>query len=315
MTKRNNFGSLESIYKHFEKNSPAEYILYIVGLILVLNLIYKFFFPTKEGFETKKKLIIKKGENIYDEFYANTYDLVLYNKNRNDFEIDSMKTHAKLTEKSIVLDIGSGVGHHVEDIKKSTDAKAIGIDISPAMISKAKELYPNNDYLQLDARKVSSFPEKTFTHITCFNFTIYYMQNHQQFFENCYKWLKPGGYIVLNVVDKHKFDPVLSSTNKFNLSTSKYVEKCQHNTKLKLVDYDYKSNVEIYPNDITAVFRENFKEIKTGNNRIHELSLFMPSRKELINIAKSLGFIMLAQVDMSTCNANSQYLYVLQKPT
>ena len=315
MTTRNNFGSLDSIHKHFEKNSIAEYILYFVGIILILNLLYKYFFPTKEGFDTNKKLIIKKGENIYDEFYANTYDLVLYNKNRNDFEIDSMKTHAKLTYKSIVLDIGSGVGHHVEDIKKTTDAKVVGIDISPAMISKSKKLYPNNDYLQLDARKVSSFPEGTFTHITCFNFTIYYMQNHQQFFENCYKWLKPGGYIVLNVVDKHNFDPVLSSTNKFNLSTTKYLEKCKHNTKLKLIDYDYKSNVEIYPNDITAVFRENFKEIKTGHVRIHELKLFMPSRKELINIAKSIGFIMLAQVDMSTCNAKSQYLYVLQKPT
>lgn len=308
------YGLIGKIYNHFQNNSIFEYILYIVGTLLILNIIYRFLFPTCEGFETQKQLIMKEGDGIYDEFYANTYDMVLYNKDRNAFEIDVIKKHAKLTDKSVVLDVGSGVGHHVKELS-DINVKAVGIDTSPAMITKAKKLYPEQEYFNLDARDVSSFPENKFTHITCFNFTIYYIQNKNQFFENCYKWLKPGGYIVLNVVDKHKFDPVLSSANKFNLSTSKYVEKCKHHTKLKLVDYDYKSNIEIYPNDSTAVFRENFKEIKTGHIRKHELRLFMPSQKEIINIAKSIGFIILTQVDMSTCNANSQYLYVLQKPT
>jgi len=306
------YGLIGDIYFHFKKNSIVEYILYILGLLLLLNIIYRFFFPSCEGFDSQKQMTIKRGNDIYDDHYVNTYDAVMYDKDQTDFEIKTIQNQTNLTDKSIVLDVGSGTGHHVKGFN-NINIKAVGIDISPAMITKAKSLYPDQEYVNLDARNSASFPQDTFTHITCFNFTIYHLQDKNQFFENCYKWLKPGGYVIVNLVDKEQFDPVVSSSNPLNLS--KYVEKGNHNTKVKLVDYDYKSNIEIYPNDATAVFRENIKDITTGDVRVNELRLFMPSQKEIINIAKSKGFIILTQVDMSNYSVNTQYLYIFQKPT
>ena len=315
MVKTSSKGLLIDSYDYFKKRSIIEFILYIVGGMLTLSLFINLINPTKEGFGVQKKMVLKSGGEIYDDFYANQYDVILYNKKRNRFEVGVIRKQTDVTEESIILDVGSGIGHHVDEFSNE-NIKAIGIDNSLSMVNKAKITYPNNDYRNLDATDETSFSKDTFTHITCFNFTVYYMQNKDLFFKNCYSWLKPGGYIVINLVDSKGFDPVLTSSNPFEVSSSKYVKKCNHNnTTVKLVDYDYKSNFEIYPNDSTAVFREQFKEVTSGNIRKHELRLFMPTQKEVVNIAKHVGFILLGKVDMSTCTNDSQYLYIFQKPT
>ena len=55
------------------------------------------------------------------------------------------------------------------------------------------------------------FPADTFTHITCLYFTIYYIKDKRLFFENCFKWLKPHGVLVIHLVNMNKFDPILPS--------------------------------------------------------------------------------------------------------
>ena len=94
-----------------------------------------------------------------------------------------------------VLDIGSGTGHHVKNLSDN-GYKAIGIDTSPAMIKKAKKIYPDMDYQNVDALSVISFPQNSFSQITCLYFTIYYIKDKQQFFNNCIHWLKPGGFFI-----------------------------------------------------------------------------------------------------------------------
>ena len=257
--------------------------------------------------------VIKRNKNIYDDFYVNIYDDLFYNKIKNEYEIGTILNSEGPTEESVVLDVGCGTGHHV-NILASNDVDVIGIDESAAMINKARENFPTLEFRQENVLNRDVFEKSSFTHISCFNFTIYHFDNKREFFENCYYWLKPGGFLIINLVDKKTFDPIMQLGNPYEVLGKKNVEKYGNETRVKLLRYDYKSNLEIYPNDDTAVFNERIKNVKTGERRKQELFLYMPTQKKILNEAKSTGFIMEGQYDMSTINVHSQYIYTLKKP-
>ena len=264
---------------------------------------------------------VKEGSDVYDRFYANVYDELLFSKVKNDFEVGELINRTAPSEESIVLDIGSGTGHHVSSLVEN-GFQAIGIDKSKAMIDKAKKTYPNLDFRHADALEAASFPASTFTHITCFYFTIYYIQNKKQFFENCMYWLKPGGYLALHLVDREKFDPILPAGDPFKIiSPQSYAKNRITSTVVKFDDFDYKSNFEVFPNDDTAVLGEVFKfknsyDNSSGKKRMrrNEHKFYMPNQKKILNMAKEVGFIVLAEADMVRCQYSGQYIYILQKP-
>jgi SAM-dependent methyltransferase len=266
-------------------------------------------------------IIVKEASDVYDRFYANVYDELLFSKVKNDFEVGELINRTAPSKESIVLDVGSGTGHHVSSLI-ANGFRAIGIDKSNAMIQKAKKTYPNLDFRQADALVASTFSASTFTHITCFYFTIYYMQNKKQFFENCIYWLKPGGYLALHLVDREKFDPILPAGDPFKIiSPQSYAKNRITSTVVKFDDFDYKSNFEVFPNDDTAVLGEVFKFKKSYDNssgkkrmRRNEHKFYMPTQKKILNMAKEVGFIVLAEVDMVRCQYSGQYIYILQKP-
>lgn len=303
----------ENIITKFIKAPVIEKILYLLVIIIIVNLIANYVSPIKENFSQKNNFIIKKNKNIYDDFYVNIYDDLYYDKIKTEYEIGSILNCDIPTEESIILDVGSGTGHHV-NILASNDVNVIGIDDSAAMITKARENYPTLEFKQENVLNRDIFGKSYFTHITCFNFTIYHFDNKRAFFENCYYWLKPGGFLIVNLVDKKTFDPILRLGNPYEVLGKKNIEKYGNETRVKLLHYDYKSNFEIYPNDDTAVFNERIKNVKTGDRRKQEMLLYMPTQKKILNEAKSTGFILESQYDMSGINVHSQYIYTLKKP-
>ena len=64
-----------------------------------------------------------------------------------------------------------------------------------------------------------------------------------------------------------------------------------------------------------AIMKETFKNNKTGNVRQNEHKLYMLTQAEILDIAKSVGFIIDSKIDMLACQYDSQYVYILQKPT
>ena len=81
-----------------------------------------------------------------------------------------------------------------------------------------------------------------------------------------------------------------------------------------MTNFDIKQTVESIdvPN---AIMKETFKNNKTGNVRQNEHKLFMLTQAEILDIAKGVGFIIEAKIDMLECQYDSQYVYILQKPT
>lgn len=304
---------LGDMINNIMKAPMIEKLLYLLTLILIINMVYSYWHPQKEGFAQQNQIVYKNNDKVFDDFYVTVYDDLFYNKIKNDYEIGLVVNTQGPSEQSIVLDVGSGTGNHVS-LMETNGMSAIGIDNSQAMVKKAKDTYPHLNFQKETVLNKQAFRENSFTHITCFNFTVYYFDDKKLFLENCYHWLMPGGCLFLNLVDKHNFDPIMQNGEPYEVLGKKHMEKYGNENRIQFVGYDYKSNFEIYPNDDTAVFNERFKDNTSGRQRKQRQYLYMPTQKRILNTAKNVGFILIGKHDLSNINIDSQYIYILQKP-
>ena len=286
----------------------------VMGIVLVILMIVNKSAIYKEGFVQREKYILKQGTDIYDDFYSSIYDELVYDNVKNDFEVGEIRRLVKPTERSRVLDVGSGIGHHVNLLEKS-GYKVEGVDKSGAMIKSAKKKYPSCKFKQGDVLESMLYPKNSFSTITCLYFTIYYINDKQLFLQNCYNWLMPGGYLVLHLVNRDKFDPILNSADPLHLvSAQKYAKKRITNSLVKFKDFQYKANFDLDKSKNLAEFDETFKDDTSGHVRQNKHKLHMETQKHILGIAKNLGFILQGKVDMVTTQYQYQYLYLLYKP-
>ena len=108
---------LTKIYNKMEKslkNMPIWINLFILlALIYILISIYNTCQSTKEGFivEQKDKFVVKKGMDLFDNFYVNIYDELFFKEVANQYEVGAIQNITKPTTESNILVIGSGTGH------------------------------------------------------------------------------------------------------------------------------------------------------------------------------------------------------------
>lgn len=316
---------IKNALKPFRHFTPIQILFYILLLVVSTMVIYRslsIFYPQMEGFDEEKKnegssgdnsskYVNKLGTEIYDNFYVELYDDLVYSYAKNNYEIGQIND---LTggKNNIILDVGSGTGHHVNAFSKK-GIRAIGVDISQDMVNKAKENYPNLDFRVGNVLDSILFQPNYFTHITCLYFTVYYIQDKRLLFSNCINWLLPGGYLIVHLVDKYKFDPIIPAGNPFSIvSPQSYADKRITTTTVKFNDYEYKSNFDL--NEDLAIFKETFKYKKNDKVRVNEHYLYMPTIKTTLAMAKDAGFIVSGHVDMTKVGYEYQYLYILQKP-
>ncbi len=293
--------------------------LEIILFVLLLSLIYVFMCKNSyEGFiEEKKEFLRHTDSDIYDSFYANVYDKILYNKDKNDFEITHIFPNP--TKNSLVLDIGCGTGHHIKKIN-DLNIRAIGIDNSQAMIQKAKKNYPDLNFKLANIMNTMEFPENTFSHILCLYFTIYYIKDKRTFLENCYQWLKPKGILVIHLVNVSKFDPIVPHATSFN-QESKRPTKSEITFNQFTYNSDFQQNKSIDQNSVNlkqpnVIFKEIFKFNDKNKTRINEHKLYMSSQQSILATAKELGFILKNYTEMDSIDTYEyNYLYTLQKPS
>lgn len=298
----------------FDSSSVWVIILFIIIFLLILVSVFKK--PKIETFINQEHTFEQKsGNELYDDFYANVYDSLVFSKIKNQYEIGKINKYIKPTQESRILDIGSGTGHHVETFVLN-GINAIGLDKSPAMIKKSKELYPNNEYILGDALDTLLFPPNSFTDIMCLYFTIYYIKDKQTFLNNCFNWLMPGGTLIIHLVDKELFDPILPSANPLLMvSPQQYADERITTSKITFNNFIYTSNFITNDDDNTTKFVERFKNKDTDKTfRKNEHILYMEDQAQILTMAQNLGFIILGKVDMVKAQYEYQYLYILQKP-
>lgn len=284
-------------------------ILIILLLLLLCMLIVGSNRTTRETFASSDEKFIYKNKGLYDDFYTNVYDELVHNEQKNKFEVGEI---AKYVDTGKALDIGSGTGHHV-NLLTNAGLDCIGIDNSKSMIANAQLKFPKQTFKYADALKSMTFQPQTFDLITCLYFTIYYIKDKTQLFNNISHWLSPGGYFVLHMVDKHKFNPIVPAGDPFIIvSPQNYSKERINNTTVHFNNFKYKSNFAL-PEKNKGIFKENFKFKNSQKVRQNDHILYMENQKTIANMVKNVGLKLVEVVDMTPCAYDNQYLYIFQK--
>lgn len=306
---------VKSLANCYNKLSNFGKILLFIALLLVVVVFFRSLMPIREGLVNTEKFLYKQGTAVYDDFYADIYDYLVFNQFKNDYEVGIIINNTMPSEKSVIADIGCGTGHHVKEFSDK-NLQIIGVDISPSMIKKASKSHPfiKSQFKVGDALDGHLFQDNSLTHILCLYFTIYYMKDKMRFFNNCMNWLMPGGFLIVHLVDKYKFDPILPPGNPlYIVSPQKYAKERITKTKVTFNDFIYDSNFKMDSNDV-AVFDEKFK-FNDGSVRKQEQKLYMEDLPTIVNMAQDAGFLVHAKIDMVKCAYEYQYLYVFVKPS
>jgi ubiquinone/menaquinone biosynthesis C-methylase UbiE len=183
------------------------------------------------------------------------------------------------------------------------------------MIKKAKDNFPDYTFDVADATDSAKFDPNSFTHILCMYFTIYYFENKKQIFDNAFRWLMPGGYLIVHLVDRSHFDPILPPGNPLMyVSPQRYAKERITSTKVKFTDFAYSADFKLDEKTNIAKFTEKFKNDSDGKVRKNEQIMYMPDIQEIVDEAQGCGFIVEAKIDLLQCQYEYQYLYVFVKP-
>jgi len=298
--------SLTTLYK---KTTTWGKILIFVALLLVG---FSLFSVKRERFGNYGMFIYNESSNIYDEFYSNIYDILAKSSSKNIYEIGEIIQQTNPNQKSIILDVGCGTGNHVS-LMKEKGYNIIGIDNSKYMIKKAREKYSDCNFKIADVLQNNIFYTNSFTHILCLNLTFYYIEDKDLFFKNCFAWLKPGGYLVVHLVNRDLFYPNISSTkNAFLLNTPHHKKKRISFSKMKTNEFTYTTQFNLDRNTEIAKFKEKF-EFKDGHIKKQEHKLYMPHEKSIVSIAQSQGFIFQGIIDLMNIGYEYNNLYIFVK--
>ena len=307
-------------------------ILIVLGLWLVVNMHeygYEGFEAGADGDETEKEKGAatdkEKGapteerhdyESIYDDFYAGVYSTLFETPALISFQKASIRENAlaEWPKKDVkLLDVCCGVAPLAEWLCKE-DVDFVGVDQSEAMLKKAREKCKSARFYKADVTRVETFTPKSFSHAMLLYFSVYQFKNIKMVLDNVYSWLKPGGILVIHLVDPVKFDPILPAASPFlAFSVQKYSTERVIDSDIFFDKFKYKSRFLKDPDDDNARFEEvfEFKEPHRYIENVHELN--MPSIPDMLAILRSSGFSKHEMVDMTSVGYEYQYLVYLSK--
>jgi SAM-dependent methyltransferase len=265
-----------------------------------------------------ERYLERRGLELYDSFYADFYDDIVYDQNKNRFELEHIDKltglHRGDRRKKRILDVGSGTGHHLGLYRKN-DFDAVGLEAAPGMAARARSNYPGVSVKVGSGLDSGLFPKRSFTHIQALYFTVYYMEDKARFFRNCFNWLRPGGYFIVHLVDRDEFDPIVNTGNPINMvSPQRYAKERITDSVVQFKGISYRARFALEPEEDYAEFQEIFRDDKSGKVRKNIHPFHMPPRKEIERAILDQGFTLKAVVDMVKCQYEYQYLYVFYKP-
>ena len=310
---------IHSIYTILTTRNPN--LLYlkwtlILALILLLLLLYRYLHPINrmEGFHQKEQFVVKHNDDVMDTFYAELYDALHDVPSRTEKELIHIITTTNPSSKhSVFLDVGSGTGNIVNELTQA-GYTAYGIDKSKDMVEYSQSVYPDIEVLQGDILEPMSFEKGTFTHVLCSYFTIYNFADKKQFFRNCYHWMQPGGYLILHLVNKNKFERILPHRMAVSNRTQGELYDKLH-IKAIFSDFEYVGNCDISEEKTEVTFTETMTDLETKHIRQNELTYYMEDLETILEYARVCGFIQHAKTNMDSMNGDThQYLYYFERP-
>ena len=288
-------------------------LLFLATLLVVFAVTKPLSTLQQEGFRQKERYVIRKNGKIYDDFYVSLFDMLFQKDELVREELDLLSPIVEFNQDSHVLDVAAGSGMTLELLKKR-NIPAIGIDESKAYVDLAKNKFSDIQVAVGSPLKSNTFHPGSFSHILSLYFTLYYIKDKTIFFKNCYDWLMPGGYLVIHLVNRDKFDPIVPSGNPFLMvSPQKYAKQRITKSNVKLTNFQYDSDFTLNKDKNIGTFTETFTNDNDGHVRQNVHTLYMDTQRHILSLAKDVGFSLLGKIDLNIIQYEYNYLYILQK--
>jgi SAM-dependent methyltransferase len=297
----------------FGSASEARYIYIITILAIILMVLYllKKHKTNNEGFTQQGPFIVKREDDIYDDFYAEVYDQ-LYNPKENVSFITNLLIEDTNLDKrnSVILVIGCETGEQSNSLQEKGFNVFI-VDKSKDMIDNAISKYPNIQSKVADIEIPMNYDQATFTHVLCIGFNLYRIKDKKSFFRNIYHWLKPQGYFIIQLADRDRFNTIIAGGKSSILSEPhKFTEERITETDIDFGSFRYKSKYE-FNSDIVTV-SEMFTDLRSNNVRKNEQTLYMENIETIVYEARLCGFRV--KVKHSLYNDENQFIYIFERP-
>ena len=302
------------------KNEHIQIIAIIFIFILFPYLIYNYYNSsegTVEAFELSDKPL-ETTRQIYDNFYASIYDLLTKNTKKSTYEISSIidstikNVDNPLPKNEIkFLDAGCGTGNAASIVSKLYPVTCL--DKSKDMLNIAKKRQQEKmTLIKGDLKDRSTFDKHKFSHIMSLYFTIYYFRNIDHIFENFAKWVIPNGYVIIHLVDKKAFNPIINPASERILNdVQSYSKKRKTDSIVVFKNFTYTSDFKL-ENSNKAVFEENFI-FKDGTTRSHRHHFYMYDKSHYVKTAKKYGFSLHDIRPQTMSGYAHHYLFIFKK--
>lgn len=308
-------------------------IFLLLGIVNYISLVYDS--PSEdipsgltEGFKSgatteseKSKVTWFENDELFDDFYASIYDNLTQLSNRFPQEVAlTINQWKKLanTDTMDILDCGCGTGIATVLFAKMSVNSVVGLDISESMLRRARsvtlpmskltnEQRETITFIKGDMNQQYTFPGGKFSHAALLFFTIYYSNDVSGLFRNLHHWIRPGGQLAVEVVNKYKFDPLLESASPFvGTTVQKYSKERVTKSKVEFDKFSYEAEFDLQ--DPTAEFREVFRfPDKSVRRQRHTFN--MRDINDFVHIAQTAGWNYNGYVDL--LSAGFEYAYVL----
>jgi 2-polyprenyl-3-methyl-5-hydroxy-6-metoxy-1,4-benzoquinol methylase len=298
------------------------FLLFLI-LLFMCCLFNSFDASMVESFDNNKKYEKKLDGDAYDNFYSKHYDAIHLNMDRHEFEFNKITSLSKKDKSTKILDVGCGTGYMV-NVFNDKKYDIVGLDKSEDMISYAEKTYPKCEFITNDITHNNILELNSYTHILCLGKTIYEIKDKEAFFENCFSLLSNDGFLIINLVDREKFNPYVQNKNSNTLyDPEKYGKKVSELIVKFDKDNEYISKYKVLntENDNTthsdatpyARYNEKFSNYKSHTVRENEINLYLPITTKILNLAKSKDFKLYKKLDLKEIGHTNEYMYVFKK--
>ena len=268
-------------------------------------------------------------DDPYDAFYAKVYNKIFKHDGLVQAEaaialMEWKKKDPKIDEYRI-LDVACGTGVGACAFVKQGCGLAVGLDKSVAMLNYADEVVlpattlPDADKGRIIWRNGDAYAPfiahaSEFTHACLFSFSIYSFKELDVLFKNLALWIKPGGGLAIEVVNKHKFEPVPDVANPFlAVSPQKYSKERIMTSAAVFDKFDYASEFVLIKDQATFKETFTFKGEEEGKVRRQKHTLYLPSIAKIVAAAAEMGFKYTKFTDLQIAGFNYGYLLFFER--
>ena len=279
-----------------------------------------------DGAKDQKETFLK-GDEVYDDFYASVYDQLTSNQKMSAakvaFALGEWNKAGDNAESMIVLDAGAGTGLASIEFVKAGAPRVIALDKSAAMLKRAREVNLANsklneteknkiDFRQADLMNPSALSGSEVSHAVALYFTIYYVNDLDAFFRHMFLWVKPGGKLMVEMVNKYKFDPMFEAASPWaGFSVQKYAKERITESQITFDKFKYVGKFDLI--DPKAEFRETFY-FKEGGVRRQKHEFTMPNISEVVKIAQAAGWVYTKYIDLTIMGFEYAFLLNFRHP-